>query len=132
MTQTSTSRFTRLASSVATVFVAAALTGCAVRNAEMYRDDTRKLLETKQTGLSACYDAELQSHPDAVGKVIVRFTVENDTGKIVDPKIDDLESTPNRTLRGCVLDALKGLVLDPADERNGDATFVWEFQLPRS
>jgi hypothetical protein len=115
-----------------TPLVAATLSSCAVRNAEMYRDDTRKLLETRQTGLQACYDAELQTHPDAAGKVIVRFTVKDDTGKVVDPMVDDLLSTPNRTLRGCVLDALKGLVLDPPDERNGDATFVWEFQLPRS
>jgi hypothetical protein len=111
------------------LLLSAALAGCAVRSAEMYRDDTRKLLETKTTGLQACYDAELQSHPDAAGKVIVRFTVEDDTGKIVDPNIDDLLSTPNRTLRGCVLDALKGLVLYPPDERHGDATFVWEFQI---
>jgi hypothetical protein len=117
---------------VAITMVCAALSACAVRNAEMYRDDTRKLLESKQTGLQACYDAELQSHPDATGKVIVRFTIEDDTGKVVDPKIDDLQSTPNRTLRGCVLDALKGLVLDPADERSGDATFVWEFQIAHS
>jgi hypothetical protein len=117
---------------VAIAMVCAILSGCAVRSPEMYRDDTRKLLESKQTGLQACYDAELQSHPDAAGKVIVRFTVEDDTGKIVDPKIDDLQSTPNRTLRGCVLDALKGLVLDPPDERTGDATFVWEFQIAHS
>jgi hypothetical protein len=116
----------------AITMVYATLSACAVRSAEMYRDDTRKLLESKQTGLQACYDAELQSHPDAAGKVIVRFTIEDDTGKIIDPKIDDLLSTPNRTLRGCVLDALKGLVLDPADERTGDATFVWEFQIAHS
>ena len=109
-----------------------ALGGCAVRNAEMYRDDTRKLLESKREGLQACYDAELQSHPDATGKVIVRFTVADDTGKIIDPKIDDLQSTPNRSLRGCVLDSLKDLVLSPADERAGDATFVWEFQIAHS
>jgi hypothetical protein len=108
------------------------MAACAVRDAEMYRNDTRKLLETKKQGLQACYDAELQSHPDAAGKVIVRFTIANDTGKIVEPKIDDLQSTPNRSLRGCVLDALKDLVLTPPDERAGDATFVWEFQIARS
>jgi hypothetical protein len=108
---------------------AVAAAGCAVRSAEMYRDDTRRLLETKRPVLQACYDAELQTHPDATGKVIVRFTLEKGTGKLLNPLIDDLLSTPNRTLRGCVLDALKGLTLDPADDRNGDATFTWEFQL---
>jgi hypothetical protein len=98
----------------------------------MYRDDTRKLLTTKRSVLEACYDAELQTHADATGKVIVHFTVESDTGRVLNPKIDDLLSTPNRTLRGCVLDAMRGLVLSPADDRNGDATFTWEFKPARS
>ncbi|HEY2732784.1 MAG TPA: AgmX/PglI C-terminal domain-containing protein, partial [Polyangiales bacterium] len=97
-----------------------------------YRDDTRKLLETRSVGLQACYDAELQRHPDATGKVIVRFKISNDTGEVEDPRVDDLLSVPNRTLRGCVLDAIKGLKLDPVDARTGDATFSWEFQIVRS
>ena len=116
----------------AAMILGVAFAGCAVRSADMYRDDTRKLLETKREGLQACYDAELQSQPDAAGKVIVHFKVADDTGKIVDPKIDDLQSTPNRSLRGCVLDALKDLVLTPPDQREGDATFTWEFQIARS
>jgi len=102
---------------------------CAVRSPNMYRDDTRRLLESKRAVLAACYDAELQSQPTATGRVIVRFTIERETGKLVRPQIDDLLSTPNRTLRGCVLDALQGLVLMPPDDRSGDATFTWEFQL---
>jgi hypothetical protein len=105
---------------------------CALRSPEMYRDDTRKLLSTKQPVLAACYDAELQTHADAAGKVIVHFTVERDTGRVLNPKIDDLLSTPNRTLRGCVLDAMRGLLLAPPDDRNGDATFTWEFKPTRS
>jgi hypothetical protein len=106
--------------------------GCAVRSPEMYRDDTRKLLTAKRPVLAACYDAELQTHNDATGKVIVHFTIERDTGRVLNPRIDDLLSTPNRTLRGCVLDAMHGLVLDPPDERNGDATFTWEFRPART
>jgi hypothetical protein len=102
--------------------------GCAVRDASMYRDDTRKLLETKEPVLRQCYDAELQKDPKAAGKVIVSFTVQQDTGVLIDPKLDDLQSTPNRELRRCVMDALKGLTLDPADERDGEATFTWDFQ----
>jgi hypothetical protein len=115
----------------ALVCAAGLLSACAARSPEMYRDDTRRLLETRQTQLTACYDAELQTHPTAEGKVIVRFTIADDTGQIVDPQIDDLQSTPNRSLRGCVLDALKGLKLNHPDSRNGDATFRWEFQLSR-
>ena len=111
---------------------AVALSACAVRSPEMYRDDTRKLLTGKRSVLEACYDAELQTHPQATGKVIVHFTIERDTGRVLNPKIDDLLSTPNRTLRGCVLDAMRGLVLSPPDERNGDATFTWDFHPARS
>jgi hypothetical protein len=110
----------------------ATLTACGARNALTYRDETRKLLETKLVGLQACYDAELQRHPAAAGKVVVRFKISNETGQIVNPHVDDLASTPNRTLRGCVLDALKGLALDPPDARTGDATFTWEFQIAGS
>lgn len=105
------------------------LAGCAVRDAAMYRDDTRKLLETKEPVLRQCYDAELQKDPKAGGKVIVSFTVQKDTGVLLDPKLDDLQSTPNRELRRCVMDALKGLTLDPPDERDGEATFTWDFQV---
>ncbi|HKU41705.1 MAG TPA: AgmX/PglI C-terminal domain-containing protein [Polyangiales bacterium] len=109
-----------------------ALAGCAVRDATMYRDDTRKLLETKTSELTQCYDAELQKDPNTGGKVIVTFKVQKDTGNVVDAKVDDLQSTPNRTLRKCVVDALKGLTLEPADERDGDATFTWEFKAKGS
>ena len=110
------------------IAIACALGGCAVRDAAMYRDDTRKLLEKKEPVLRQCYDAELQKDPQAGGKVIVSFTVQKDSGVIVDPKVDDLQSTPNRALRKCVVDSLQGLTLDPPDERDGEATFTWEFQ----
>jgi len=110
------------------ITVACAFSACAVRDASMYRDDTRKLLEKKESVLRQCYDAELQKDPQAGGKVIVSFTVQKDTGAIVDPKVDDLQSTPNRVLRKCVVDSLQGLTLDPPDERDGEATFTWEFQ----
>jgi hypothetical protein len=64
---------------------AALLAGCAVRSPEMYRDDIRKLLENKRPILQACYEAELQVHPDAGGKVIVRFAVESSSGRIQSP-----------------------------------------------
>ena len=102
--------------------------GCAVRDAGMYRDDTRKLLQGQEPVLRQCYDAELQRDRNAGGKVIVSFTLQKDTGVLVNPKVDDLQSTPNRELRRCVVDALKGLKIDPPDERDGEATFTWEFQ----
>jgi hypothetical protein len=37
------------------------------------------------------------------------------------------ESTAAPELGQCIVSALEGLQLDPPDEREGDATFVWEF-----
>lgn len=108
------------------------LAGCAARSPELYREDIRRLLDGKRSVLQACYEAELQNHQTAGGKVTVRFQVERQTGRLLNPQVDDLLSTPNRTLRGCVLESLQGLVLQPADDRHGDATYTWEFQLPRS
>ncbi len=122
---------TRVSLPAITIAIAGVLSGCAVRDATMYRDDTRKLLERRSSQLRDCYDAELQKDREAGGKVVVSFTVQKDTGVLVDPKVDDLQSTPNRTLRKCVVEALGGLTLDPPDERDGAATFTWEF-APKS
>ena len=43
--------------------------GCAVRDAAMYRDDTRKVLDKKEPVLRQCYDAELQKDRTVGGKV---------------------------------------------------------------
>lgn len=104
-----------------------AASGCAVRSPNMYRDDVRKLLQTKGSVLQACYEAELQTQPAAGGRVVVHMMIEREHGRVLDAQIDDLASTPDRTLRGCVLEAVKGLVLYPPDSRNGAATFTWEF-----
>jgi outer membrane biosynthesis protein TonB len=109
--------------------VTLAATGCAARSAEMYRDETRKLLETKQGAIQACYDEALKASPTAIGKVVVRFTVKSDTGVISDAKVLKKQSTASDALGACVVKAIEGLKLDPPDERDGDATFSWEFQL---
>ncbi|HEX7480281.1 MAG TPA: AgmX/PglI C-terminal domain-containing protein [Polyangiales bacterium] len=112
----------------ALVTLALGFVGCAARDAEMYRTDTRALLETKNGAISACYNAELKADRKAAGKVVVRFTVQNDTGKIVDAKVDETQSKASPALGKCVVDAINGLTLDPADKRDGDATFSWEFE----
>jgi TonB family protein len=105
-----------------------ASTGCAARSAEMYRDDTRKLLESKQGAIQDCYNDVLKQERTAGGKVVVRFTVKSDTGVIADAKVDKAQSTGSKGLGQCIVKAIEGLTLDPADERDGDATFTWEFQ----
>jgi outer membrane biosynthesis protein TonB len=106
----------------------ATLGGCAARNAEMYRDDTRKLLETKTGSIRDCYNAELKKDRTATAKVVVRFKVSSDTGKITNAKVDETQTTGTKTLGACVVKAIEGLKLDPKDAREGDATFTWEFQ----
>jgi hypothetical protein len=114
---------------LASLFVLLVLSACSARTAELYRSDVRRLLDTKRPILQACYEAELQTHPNAAGKVVVHFRVERELGNLLNPQVDDLQSTPNRTLRGCVLEALQGLVLTPPDDRHGSATFTWDFQI---
>jgi hypothetical protein len=105
--------------------------GCSfhARDAESYRKDTRELLETKNTDLKACYDLELQRDPKAQGVVVVTFMVQKETGKIVEPKVDEVASSAPSTLGQCVVRLIDGLALQPPDERDGNATFRWEFQL---
>jgi hypothetical protein len=44
--------------------------GCsfAARSPEMYRDDTKAVLETKNNDIRACYDGVLKGAPTAAGK----------------------------------------------------------------
>ena len=107
--------------------------GCSfhARDADSYRKATRELLETKNPDIRTCYDAELKKDPTAYGVVVVKFKVQKETGQIVEPTVDDVKSTAPATLRQCVVQAITGLTLDPPDEREGDATFQWEFQIPK-
>ncbi len=96
------------------------------RGPEDYKHDTRAVLETRNADIKACYDAELKKNKDLSGKVIVHFSVEPETGVIKEAMVLPESSAPP-ALGTCIVDALSGLVLDPPDEREGDATFVWEF-----
>jgi hypothetical protein len=108
-------------------FALAALTGCsvAVRDADHYRDDVNKVLETKNADVKACYDGLLKGNKDLAGQVTVHFTVEHKTGAFKDIKTDGPAE-----LGTCVSTALTGLVLAPPDDgHSGDATFVYAFTV---
>ena len=110
-------------------FVLAAITdsGCsfAVRDADHYRDDVNKVLETKNGDVKACYDTLLKSNKELNGKVTVHFTVEHKTGVFKDIKTDGPAE-----LGTCVSTALTGLTLAPPDDgHTGDATFVYDFTV---
>ena len=108
---------------------AAGAMGCsfAKRSPEMYREDTRALLETKGGELKACYDSYLKSDKAAAGSVTVFFVVQKETGKVTKAEVKDANAP--QALQDCVTSSLVGLSLDPPDADDGHATFTYEFQV---
>ncbi len=98
------------------------------RSAEAYRDVTQELLLTRQNEIKACYDELLKKDSKAGGIVQLTFTVENESGKIKDAKVDPNGTTAPTELGDCVVNAISGLVLTPPDKRDGLATFSYEFK----
>jgi hypothetical protein len=113
------------------VGLAASVCGCsfAARSPDMYRDDTAALLETRNADVTACYDEALKTAQDAQGRVTVRFLVEHDTGRVINVSADPAGTTAPEPLTQCVVNSLQGLVLSPADKRDGDATYVYDFTV---
>ena len=116
--------------SATALLLCCAATGCSfhARDAASYRKDTRALLATKDPDIKSCYDAELKKNPNVSGSVVVTFKVQKDTGAITDAKVDKASDAPD-SLGQCVVQALDGLSLQPPDAREGDATFLWQFQI---
>jgi hypothetical protein len=110
----------------------ATLAGCsaAVRSPEMYRDDTSKVLESKQGEIRACYDAVLKGTPGVSGKVTVNFDVETEGGKIQNVTVDKANTTAPDAVGDCVKKSIEGLAISPPDARLGKATYVYEFSAP--
>jgi hypothetical protein len=104
--------------------------GCSfyARSQKDYRDATTKLLKSKDAELDTCYDNVLKTTPNVGGKVTVEFKVEEKTGKIEEVKADPARTSAPQPLVDCVTTSLAGLVLDPADQRTGLATFEYEFK----
>ena len=104
------------------------LSGCTffARGPDDYRKAVRTVLDTKNGDLDACYKAHAQN-AEVKGTVTVHFFVEPKSGAITNPEVVKEQTTADETLQKCVLDSLGGLKLDPADQRRGDATFVWSF-----
>ncbi|MDB4940977.1 MAG: hypothetical protein JWP97_511 [Labilithrix sp.] len=120
---------------IATISFAAAvstLSGCsfAARSPDMYRDDTKAVLETKSNDIRACYDGVLKGTPGAQGKVTVKFNVETEAGKFTNIAVDKANTTAPAAVSDCVVRTINGLGIAPPDKHEGDATFVWEFSAP--
>jgi hypothetical protein len=109
-----------------------ALTGCgaAVRSPDMYRDDTKAVLVTKNAEILACYDGVLKSTPDAHGRVTLRFDVETEQGKITNVSVDPAGTTAPAPVTECVTRSIGGLGLSPPDGNKGEGTWTYEFVAP--
>lgn len=114
---------------LALLALVASSVGCSfyARSPEDYRDETQKLLDTKAGDIKACYDEALQGKQDLQGKVAVAFTVEAETGKLKDVKVDPAGTTAPAELQTCVTNTLSGLALAPPDKRDGQATWIYDF-----
>lgn len=106
----------------------AAACGGTARGLEAYRDDTSKLLETRNAQLQSCYGDALKTDAKLSGTVTVQFVVEQKTGTITKPSVDQSKSTAPPVLGDCVVKAIDGLTLAPPDRNEGRATFVYEFK----
>lgn len=104
--------------------------GCTfyARDSDAYRDVTRELVDTRGQHIKDCYDVALQTNETVGGTVVVNFIVEPKTGKIINPVIDPAKTDAPAELGSCVVNAIEGLQLDPADAREGQATFSWKFE----
>jgi uncharacterized protein with FMN-binding domain len=117
---------------IAASAIVATVSGCgfAARSPDMYRDDTKAVLETKSNDIRACYDGVLASTPGVGGKVTVKFKVENEQGKITAVTVDKPNTTAPDAVADCVTKSISGLGITPPDARLGEATFTWEFAAP--
>lgn len=104
--------------------------GCSfyARDADTYRQATRELVDTRSPDMKDCYDVALQTNETVSGTIVVNFVVEKKTGKIMNPVVDPSTTAPAE-LAKCVVDSIDGLQLDPPDQREGQATFTWKFEV---
>ena len=104
--------------------------GCGTARApEVYRDDTKAVLDSKSADIKTCYDGILKTTPGAQGKVTVKFAVETEAGKFQNISVDKANTTAPPEVAECVTKAINGLGIAPPDKHDGDATFVWDFTI---
>jgi hypothetical protein len=100
--------------------IALATCACIARGPDDYRAVTRSLVDTKKDDIEACFGG-------TKGKVVVNFTVEKKTGKIMNPVVDEKKSTAGADAGTCVASKIDGLGIEQPDMRDGAATFTWNY-----
>lgn len=121
----------RKSPNLALLALAVAAVGCSVaaRDANMYAQDTQKVLESRNGAIKACYDQLLKTDKNISGTVTVKFTVKTETGDLADIKVDPAGTTAPEALSQCVVTSIQGLKLAPPDSQEGLATYSWSFQV---
>jgi hypothetical protein len=116
---------------LALLALAVTAVGCSVaaRDANMYAQDTQKVLESRNDAIKACYDQLLKTDKNVAGTVTVKFTVKTETGDLSDIRIDPAGTTAPEALSQCVVTSIQGLRLAPPDSQEGLATYSWNFQV---
>jgi hypothetical protein len=110
-----------------TALALSTIAACAVRDAQMFADDTTAVMVTRSPQIKACYDETLKTDSAAAGNVVVAFTVEKKTGAIINPQVVPERTTAPEALGQCVLGSISGLALDPPDQNEGAGVFTWTF-----
>lgn len=103
--------------------------GCSyyARSPEDYRKVTRELIEGNRPAIESCYTEALKAQKDLTGRVAIKFSVQPETGMISNTQVDAAQTTAPDSLAQCVVQAVEGLQLAPPDEREGQATFYFDF-----
>ncbi len=108
----------------------AAPTGCIkwMRDPEYYGEQLSELIEAREDKFKACYDRYLAEVDEtAKGTLVARFVVEADTGRLTEIAVVAEQTTVPEGLAACVTDELSSLKLEPADAKDGHASYTWEF-----
>lgn len=115
------------------VLVSALSVGCsfAARNPKSYSDVVEKEISTRKKEIKKCYDAILDKDEKAGGLVVVKFKVAAESGEIQDVKVDEKKTTASKEVVACLVDNMNGLKIDPPDQREGHASFEFEFKGKR-
>lgn len=95
-------------------------TACIARGPEDYRTVTRQLVDTRRGDIETCFGG-------TEGTVVVDFTVEKKTGKIMNSVVDEKASTASAEAGTCVATKIDGLAIEQPDMRDGAATFTWKY-----
>ncbi|QQR91755.1 MAG: AgmX/PglI C-terminal domain-containing protein [Myxococcales bacterium] len=99
----------------------------ALRSPDKYREDTQEVLATRQQQIESCYNVALANDKSLSGDVVVNFKVATETGAFQEATIVEEQTSAPEVLQNCVLGAIGDLMLEPADENPGIATFKWSF-----